>query len=87
MILRKTKSLSFNQGHFEKFEVFATMEINTEVDTDFKDATADDVMDYIDRTLEEFVAPDVVQVKETTDNEDSFVFPYIEITTNNKKDK
>lgn len=86
MILRKTKSLSFNQGHYEKFEIFATMEINTDVDSEFADAPAAEVMDYIDSTLAEFIEPDLLQASETTDRDESFVFPYLEITTN-KKDK
>lgn len=90
MILKKTRSLRVNMGHYEHVEVFATMEIDTEKDAEFADASERDVMDHIDRTLAEFIAPDMYEASQLTDVDESFVFPYLELTekhSTKKKDK
>lgn len=87
MILRKTKNMRFNMGSYEHVELYAVVEVNTETDANdlmhlgINPQDHDAVMDFIDDKVRDFLAPDVEMVQRTTDNENSFVFPYIEFTT------
>lgn len=93
MILKKTRSLRFNLGHYEHVELFATAEVDTIADRDdlarhhgLDTNDHDSVMDFITDALDEMVRPEVEMAHETSDLEDSFVFPYVErYTTTNKK--
>ncbi len=63
-------------GHYEHAEYYATVEIDTEKDVEFKDSSEDDVMGYVDGLLDKFTESDLDYVKRTTDLEDSWAFPY-----------
>lgn len=90
MILRKTKNLRFNMGHYEHVELYGVMEVDTRADAedlkkfDINPTDLDAVMDFIDDRITEFLEPDVEMVSRTTDNQDSFVYPYIQFTATNK---
>lgn len=87
MIFRKTKSLSINMGHYEKTEIFATVEIDTDADASdlgelgIESNNHTDVIDFIDATIEQFLVSDAALAARTTDHDESFIFPYIEITS------
>lgn len=94
MIIKKTQNIRFNMGHFEHVELFATIEIDTHADRDdlashhkIDTNDHDAVMDFIDARLDDFVRPDVERVAATTDQDESFVFPFSEYTATTGKRK
>ena len=92
MIIKKTVNLRFNMGHYEHVELFATAEVDTIADRDdlarnYRVDTDDHsaVMEHITDVLTEIVKPEVDMVLQTSDYEDSFVFPFADLTTTKGK--
>lgn len=95
MIIKKTRNVRFNLGHYEHFETFATIQVDTDSERDRNDLEEigidpldfSAIEEFIDHRLLEFASSDADLVAKITDADDSAVFPYIDATTTRGKRK
>ena len=80
MILRSTRSARINMGNYEHMEMYATVEIDTEKD----EISENEAKPLIQQYLTDMLQHDMVRVSQLTDNEKSFVFPYLELIAQEK---
>lgn len=90
MKVLKNKRLHVNMGQYEHMEIIATVEVNTETDTDLLAERGVDVNDleavrrFIDVELTRLIEPDVDDAHFQTANADSFIHEHRDQLTDRK---
>ena len=83
MKMSKRRALTVRMGQYEKLEATAWMEIDTQADADELRAEKvdpendDEVTSFINDRLTELLEEDVLDAQAYTDDEDSFIHPYV----------
>lgn len=88
MKIKKTRSARLNLGNYEHIEVYASMELDSEIDASLFESFGGDetkAMNYIDDQLITFMQDDVYQAKRVTTNGDSAAFRLYDLNYNNTK--